>query len=441
MRTTGGTRAVRPVDVAPRARPRPSGAALLAGGVALLAMVFLAIGLLPGPDVHAAAAWAQEDPSEVASEMLVAAQVFDAGLLADIAAYRTPRRAAALVAFALSVTVPLLMSRRLRDGRATRTLGLARALPGPALQAATAAAVVVFLTALARLPLVVATGLVQDGHWGFRTRSAPGWFLDHLIMVGGRALAVGALTWLVGTLILRRPRDWPVQVVLFAALIGPSALLLHPLVVHPVLLPTAPMPAGPHRDAVMEVVGRTRADVPVLLGEASRRTTRRNAVATGLGPTERIVLHDTLLELEPREVAAIAAHELAHLERRDPLRAAVAPVPFVALLVLIIERRLRTRGRPDVRGLASAAALVLALEAAATPVPAAISRTIEHRTDVRSVGISADPAAHVAMLRAFVTDGLADPDPPRWSVILWATHPTPMERIAAVIGASDPARH
>jgi STE24 endopeptidase len=69
-----------------------------------------------------------------------------------------------------------------------------------------------------------------------------------------------------------------------------------------------------------------------------------------------------------------------------------------------------------------------------------MSRTVELRTDVRAVAISGDPDAHVALLRAFVIDGLADPDPPRWTVLLWATHPTPTERILAVSGAPDLAR-
>jgi STE24 endopeptidase len=401
----------------------------------LVATVLLVVGLLPEgagvADGHRASV-----PDEVVAEALR----FDDATLADVAAYRAPRRVAAALGLALSVVVPLAMALALRSGRARRTLRLAGALPGPALQAAAAAACVVALTALVRLPIGAWAALVQDGRWGFRTRSVPGWLLDHATVVGARALGVAALVWLVATLVARWPDDWHVRAVLLVAVIGPLALLLHPLVVHPVLLPTEPLVDGPHRDAVVAVVERSAIDVPVLVGEASLRTTRRNAVATGLGPTERIVLHDTLLELQPHEVAAIAAHELAHLERRDPLRAALAPVPAVALVALVVRRRLRASvGPPDVRALASAAALVIALEAAATPVVAGITRTIEHRTDVRSVAISGDPLAHVTMLRAFVTDGLADPDPPRWSVLLWATHPTPTERILAVTGAGDPA--
>ncbi len=425
-------------DAVPRQRrgERLLGRAALV--VALLSGILLVAGLVPdgGPGATGSAG-ASVPPLPV--DRVVELMTFDEPLLAEIAAYRTPRRAAALAGLVVAVAVPVLLAVGLATGRAGRILGLVGRLPGTALQVGAAAATVVLLTALVRFPLSVWAGIVQDGRYGFRTRSVPGWLLDHLLVVGGRALGVGLVTWLVALLVLRRPRDWPARVTLLVAVIGPVALLLHPLVAHPLLLPTGALPEGEHHEAIVAVLERSERDVTVLVGEASRRTTRRNAVATGLGPTERIVLHDTLLDLDPREVAAITAHEVAHLERRDPLRAALAPVPAVALLALLAQRRLRARGRPDVRTLAALAALVLALEAAATPLTAALTRTVEHRTDVRSVALSADPEAHLTLLRTFVVDGLADPDPPRWAVLLWATHPTPTERMRAVSGADAPA--
>jgi len=432
-------RTVRP-RVGPGLRQRRSSALeVMAALVVVAATAFLAVGLLPwtrGSEVGIV----PESLDHVVTALVAESLLFDDELLADIAAYRVPRRRVALAGLLIAVGVPLAMAVTLRRGVGGMLLRRSQVAADPALQAGLVAALIVVLTAAVRLPLSVWAGIVQDGRWGFRTRSASGWLADHLLVVGGRALAVGALVWAVALLVRRCPEDWPARVVLATAVIGPLALLLHPVVVHPLLLPTGPLPDGPHREAVLAVMARSDADVPVLLGEASLRTTRRNAVATGLGPTARIVLHDTLLTLEPHEVAAIAAHELAHVERNDPLRAALAPVPVVALMALVVRRRLRVGLRADVRSLASTAALALALEAAMTPIAAAVSRTLEHRTDVRSVTISADPSAHITMLRAFVSDGLADPDPPRWSVLLWATHPTPAERIVAVSGAPVHAR-
>ena len=366
---------------------------------------------------------------------------FTPEVLADVAAYRAPRRTVVLVARMLAVVVPIVIAAVLLGPSGTRLLRPLRRLPGVALPVGVVVASTVVAVATVRLPLSIWTGVVQDGTWGFRTRSVPGWALDHAGIVLGRALLLGVVTVGVVLLVQRYPRTWPARLTVLAAVAGPFALLLHPLIVHPLFLPTGPLPDGPHRDAVVAVVAQSSdPSVQVLLGEASLRTTRRNAVVTGLGPTQRIVLHDTLLELDPREVAAITAHELAHVERRDPLRGVLAPVPVVLLAGLIARRRLDTASHAsdsasDVRSLAALAVLVLALEAASSPLSAGLSRTIEHRSDVRAVALSGDTTAYVAMLRSFVSDGLAEPDPPRWSVLLWATHPTPSTRITAVIEA------
>ena len=55
--------------------------------------------------------------------------------------------------------------------------------------------------------------------------------------------------------------------------------------------------------------------------DASRRTTAANAYVTGLGPTKRVVLFDTLLDRYSRdEVRVVVAHELAHVRDRDVQR-------------------------------------------------------------------------------------------------------------------------
>jgi len=411
--------------------------------LAVAATGLLIAGLLPGPAV----------PATIDAPSLTGVLTFDADVLADIAAYRGPRRAVVLASRMLAVAVPLACALVLLRASALPGRPGRRGRSGPSsdvrlqdvrLQVGALSAAVVVVTALARLPLGVWSAVVQDGRWGFRTRSVTGWALDQLAVISGRAALVGVLAAVFTHVVTRHPRTWPARVTVLVAVVGPLMLLLHPLVVHPVLLPTGPLPDGPHRDAVLEVVDRSGVDAPVLLGRASLRTTRRNAVATGLGPTRRVVLHDTLLDLSPREVAAIAAHELAHLERRDPLRGALAPVPLVLSGGLLVRRRIgrwaggadpaRAAG-PSPRTLAAAVAFVIAAEASLTPVSAAVSRTIEDRTDVRSVMLSADPDAHVALLRAFVIDGLVEPEPPRWSVLLWATHPTPAHRIRAVSAA------
>ena len=445
-----------------RSERRSSGLAwwVLAGVSALASAAFVLGGVLPEgvpsglspaltpglpQGVSAAPAPATAVPG------LAAALTFEPDVLADIAAYRAPRRAVLLASRSLAIVVPVLLATLALRGGGGRTLRAVLRLPGVALPVGAVVAVAVVVGASVRLPLSVWAGVIHDGVWGFRTGTTLEWVRDHALTVGGRALLIGAIAAGAVALIRRHPTTWPARATVLIVVLGPLALLLHPLVVHPLLLPTGPVPEGPHRDAVVAVAARSSVpDVPMLLGDASRRTSRRNAVATGLGPTRRVVLHDTLFDLEPREVAAITAHELAHLERSDPLRGVLTAVPVVLLVGLGVRRRsLLGPGGPhpplrpaQVRRFAAAALTVLALEAASAPLVAAMSRTVELRTDVRAVQLSGDADAYVTMLRAFVIDGLAEPEPPRWSVLLWATHPPPATRIRAVLEAdvalSDP---
>ena len=97
-------------------------------------------------------------------------------------------------------------------------------------------------------------------------------------------------------------------------------------------------------------------DAGVSVGEvysvdASRRTTAANAYVTGLGPTKRVVLFDTLLERYTRdEVRIVVAHELGHVRHRDVARgvafaALTAPATAFAGQRLALAARSRSRNR------------------------------------------------------------------------------------------------
>ena len=355
--------------------------------------------------------------------LLSTADRFDDDVLAAIADYRVPRRRVGLLVLLAGAAVPLMALLRAR-----------RFVRAPAITAAT----IVGLTELVRLPGVAWMRVVQDGRAGFRTSSVARWSIDHLLAVGARAATAALVAWLVMRLIARHPQSWPARLTVIATSVTIGAVLLHPLIVHPLLLPERPIPDGPHRAAALAVVERSGLDVPVVLGEASLRTTRRNAVATGLGPTRRVVLHDTLLTLEPRAFAAITAHEIAHLAHRDPLRVALAPAPLLLFLALAAQRGLG--GAPDGsarrRKVTMLIAAALLLDAISTPFVGAVSRRTEIAADRWSVALSADPEAHVQLLRLLVIDDLVDPDPPRWSRLL-STHPAAGARIRSAIASFE----
>ena len=179
----------------------------------------------------------------------------------------------------------------------------------------------------------------------------------------------------------------------------------------------------------------------VLVADASRRTRAVNAYVSGLGPTRRIVVYDTLLrEAPPAEVVSVVAHELGHAKDRDVLTGtligALGAAPrwsrctcsarwtaCCAPAGVDVDRR-----AAGVRAAARRGAVAGLVSA---PAQALVSRRIEARADAHALALTGDPATFEAMQRRLSTVNLADPDPPRWEYLFGASHPSTVERMAA----------
>ncbi len=269
-------------------------------------------------------------------------------------------------------------------------------------------------------------GLTEQG-WG-------GWLLDRLTSVAVEAvlvtIAVAGTLWLAG----RLGRRWWVAGA--PALVGIAVVfvLAQPLVVQPLFNRIEPLPDRELAGRIEELAARMGVDVDdVRVADASRRTTTANAYVAGIGPTRRVVLYDTLLDgrFTEGEILVIAAHELAHVERRHLWKGlawfALLAVPGVFLLARVTDR---WGGLAEPRlvplGLAIAFAYVLVTQ----PLANAVSRRYEAEADWIALRTTEDPESAVSLDQRFVTTGLSDPDPPAWVTFWLGTHPTPMERIA-----------
>ncbi len=358
-----------------------------------------------------------------------------------VAAYRGPRRVGSVAVVVLTVVVPGLAVATSKGRRIVRRLA-GHHDHSPARAALVAVAIVVAVD-LASSPVSVAFGYVQDGRYGFRNADAPGWVRDWLVVraPGWGLAAMGAAALVV--LIHRWPQSWHWRGALLASGAVAVVVLLAPLAFEPLLLRTEPLPDGPTRDAVAGVVERAGvADARIVVGDASRRTSKVNAHVSGLGPSRRVVLHDTLLALPDEHVAAVVAHELAHRLHRDIERgvlvaSAGALVTFLALRGALGSRRLRrlvdARGPTDPRLVAVAAVVVAGLWAASLPVVAAASQRVEAAADHGALTLTEDPVTAIELARVLVVRDLADPEPPGWYRRVFASHPPPGERIRRAV--------
>jgi STE24 endopeptidase len=375
----------------------------------------------------AAFLWRTEVP-ELALPDLDPRDFFSAALLERIDDYRGGSRLLLLGSLAAEIAVLALLVWKARPlaaalGRVGRGRIRTSVLVGLAVVAA------VWLTGL---PFSAAT-LVRRRDFGLSEQSWSGWLLDQLTSLAVRAvlvsIAVAGAVWLAGRL---GRRWWLVGAPALVAIAG-VFLVVQPLVVQPLFNRFEPLPDRALAAEIQTLAEDLGVDVDeVLVADASRRTTTANAYIAGLGPTRRVVLYDTLLDgrFGEGEIRFVAAHELAHVERRHLWKGlawfALLAVPGVFLLAWITDRLGGLGPRLVPLGLAFAFGWILLSQ----PLANAVSRRYEAEADWLALQATRDPASGVALDRNFVRTGLADPDPPAWVRLWYGTHPTPMERIA-----------
>jgi STE24 endopeptidase len=186
------------------------------------------------------------------------------------------------------------------------------------------------------------------------------------------------------------------------------------------------------RDA-RELAERVGAEgTPVDVEEVSDLTSQPNAFAAGLGPTERIVLFDTILDgrFEDDEVEVVVAHEFGHIARRHIAKGLGWSVLFafpIAFLLAELTRRRGGLGDPAVLPYAALALVVINL--AASPIGNEISRRYEAEADWVALEATRDVDGAQGLFEGFAEESLSQPDPPGWWHLFFGTHPTLLDRI------------
>jgi STE24 endopeptidase len=309
----------------------------------------------------------------------------------------------------------------------------------PVLDGALRAASITGVLTVAQLPLgalarrrSIAVGLVTQPWRGWAVDVAKSTAIETTLAAAGGG-AVVALT-------RRYPRRWWLPAAAGAFGVGTVFGALSPVVLAPLFNDFTPLPEGESRADVLELAAAAGVDVgQVYSMDASRRSTVTNAYVTGLGPTKRVVLYDTLLTNYSREeVRVVVAHELAHVRNRDILRGVlygglVAPAAAFGIqrLSWVLSNE---RGTAEaLPGLALAATLVAGPTGL---IVNRISRAIERRADEFSLQLSDAPDAFVSFEQRIAVRDLADVRPPWLVRRVLATHPTTLERIGAAVAYS-----
>jgi STE24 endopeptidase len=342
------------------------------------------------------------------------------------AAFARPQLRLALARGAVNVIVLAVFVRR--------PPSVLRRLPASASGGAAAGAGLALVLSVPPLPLAVAArkraiavGLITQSWRGWAADLAKASAIESVLAAGGGG-AVLAVT-------RRYPRGWWLPAAAGSVLFGAIFAAVAPVLLDPIFNRFTPLPDGETRSDVLALARASGVGVGEVFSiDASRRTTAANAYVTGLGPTKRVVLFDTLLSRYNRdEVRIVVAHELAHVRGRDVPRGVLFTAIIAPAAALAVQRLSWLLS--DQRGTPGALpALALAAGLVAAPIGLIgnrLSRALERRADATSLELTDAADAFVSFERTIALQNVADLDPPRWVSKILATHPPTIERIGA----------
>ncbi|WP_444948357.1 M48 family metalloprotease [Micromonospora ureilytica] len=407
----------------------PRGWALVALAGLTVALVVLAALLIP---------WHR--PPAPRADQLAALGDLPAEQVAKGREFRAALRPGGYAALAVGLLIALALGLTPLGSRLVELVG--RPFGGHwAAQAVLGGLAVVLVADLVTLPFAAWRQSVLT-RYGLSTNGWSGWAVDLLKSYAVSAV-IGAVALFGFYAVIRlAPRWWWAFGAAGAAVLVVLLSFVLPVLVEPVFNRFTPMEQGPLRTELMSMAARDGVPVrDVLVADASRRTRAVNAYVSGLGPTRRVVVYDTLLrEATPAEVTAVVAHELGHAKDSDvaagTLTGALGAAAAVVALYLLGSwgPLLRLAGVDSVaqpRAFPLLVALVTVAGLVAAPVQALMSRRVEARADAHALALTRDPESFESMQRRLGSVNLGDPDPPRWEYLYSASHPSTVERMAA----------
>ncbi len=297
-------------------------------------------------------------------------------------------------------------------------------------------------------PLTVYSGYWLPHEYGLSAQGFGGWAGDHFKSVGVDIATTVPILWLLFWLIGRSPRRWALW--FWAALVPIIAfgIFAAPLVVDPLFNKFTPLPQGPLRTQIETLAAKAGIpNAPIYVVDKSKQTHETNAYVTGIGPSARIVLWDTILppRMPADQLRAIVGHEMGHyvlnhlywgflLTILGLLFALPAAQKFAESLLRRCGPRWRIDGLTDYAATPALLLTVSLFSFLLAPITNGVSREVEHQADAYGLKITGDGPA---MARGFVTiseQNLSDPNPPPFIKFWLFTHPPLQERIDFALG-------
>ena len=283
-----------------------------------------------------------------------------------------------------------------------------------------------------------------EARFGFNTTTLKLWCLDRV-----KGLALGLVLGVPLLIVVLKLVDWVGSywwLWAWALLMAFQLLMMviAPVFILPLFNKLTPLEAGPLRDRLLKLGEKTGFSAQtILVMDGSKRSRHSNAFFTGFGRFRKIVLFDTLIQqLDEKELEAVLAHEIGHYKRGHIPRMLIANaasmlVGFAVIAWLARQPEFITAfGFGNAVGLAPALLLFSLLSGSVTfwasPLMNFWSRQHEYQADAYAANVLNDSVGLVGALRKLNEKNLSNLTPhPLYSAWHYS-HPTLLEREAAL---------
>ncbi len=334
----------------------------------------------------------------------------------------------------LGVLLGTGLSRRMRDAAA-------RVTKRPFALAMVYIALFTVATAVMEFPLTYYSDFVVPHQFDLSDQTFASWLVD---MLKGMAVAmgIGSVVGAAALLAIRRVRRWWVVLWLVSVPLILTIVVLQPIVLEPIFNKFEPLQDQALRQKLVDLASRAGIEGGrVYQVNKSRQTKTMNAYVSGIGPTNRIVMWDTLLaKMDHDEVLAVMGHEMGHYVMNHIWKS-LAFFLVVSILIFYFTYRayepgLRRWGgawgtgeRGDPATLPWLLLMASVISFLLTPVISAYSRSNEHDADMFSLEVTHLNEPFATAFVKMAEDSKRDPSPQPFVKFWRYTHPPISERI------------
>lgn len=305
-----------------------------------------------------------------------------------------------------------------------------------------------FLYVLMLLAISKAVGLGLD-YYGFRVehryqlsnQRLRAWVWDEIKGLLLTAVLGAALVELLYLIIRDFPEHW--WLVAWIGFLGIAVLMaqLAPVLLFPIFYKFEPLHDEDLKLRLVRLGERAGTRIRgVYKWHLSEKSKKANAALTGLGPTRRIILADTLLEnYSPDEIEAVLAHELGHHVHKHILKsigvqAAVTFIGFWAAnwtLHYAIDRWHMFETLSDFANLPLLVLTFTVLSFVLMPALNGLSRFHERQADRYALSNIAGTEPFISSMNKLAEQNLAERTPSWWVEWWFHSHPAVARRVAA----------